>query len=148
MIAIPHRHLEGLFTTIASATATLLAASAAISETIPHAIVSNDILTNVEMRFACIIGALLGAMLQTAIFPPKVITSKAIAVKMGTSAASGIMLAPLIIRYTNIAPGFDVVLGISGIVALIAIGVIKLVVPGITKQASDRILGKGREPEE
>lgn len=134
---MPHR-LDGLFTILASAVASILACLAA---SVPDlsTLTGHTILNDAQMRFACIIGALGGAILNVAIFPPRVATRHAIAIKFVASGLSGMIFAPLAIRWLRLTPDFDIVIFISAAVALVAIRLIRLAIPLIEKKAEKRM---------
>lgn len=128
--------LNDVFTIAAGAVASMFACIAAA---LPNLAAATDgtILTDTQMRFACIAGALGGAILSVLIFPPRKATHRNVAAKFFASGVSGVIFAPMVVRWANLPRDFDSVIATSAIVALTAIGVLRLAVPAI-----ERIAGK------
>ena len=136
---MPHR-FDGLFTLLASAIAGM---SACLAAALPDlsAISDGTILNDTQMRFACLAGALGGAVLSVLIFPPKMVTHRTIASKFFASGISGIIFAPIALRWLRLPRDFDTVLGTAAGVALTAIGVLRIAVP-----LWERMAGKQLSP--
>ena len=139
MSDLPHR-FDGLFTLIAGALASVSACLAAALPDLAN-LTGNEsaILNDTQMRFACIAGALGGAVLSVLIFPPKLATHRTIAAKFFASGVSGFIFAPMTLRWLHLPRDFDTVLGCAAIVALTAIGVLRIAVPLWERTAGSRL---------
>lgn len=140
---MPHR-FDGLFTIIAAALASIFSCLAAALPDL-SAISDGTILNDTQMRFACLAGALGGAVLSVLIFPPKLVTRNTIASKFVASGISGVIFSPMALRWLHLPRDFDTVLGCSAVVSLIAIGVLRISVPAWERIAGKQLGPKGDE---
>lgn len=115
---------------------------ASMSLCLAAAIPESSFVTDTQMRFACIAGALGGAILSVLIFPPRQATHRTVAAKFFASGISGVIFSPLVLQKMGWAADFNSVLAVSAIVALIAIGVLRTAVPIWEKLAIRQMSGK------
>ena len=140
MTDMTHR-FDGVFTVLAAAIASVSACLAAAIPDLSALSGDSAILNDTQMRFACIAGALGGAVLSVLIFPPKLATHRTIASKFFASGVSGFIFAPMVLRWLRLPRDFDTVLGCAAVVALTAIGVLRIAVP-----LWERMAGKQLSP--
>lgn len=98
----------------------------------------------------CVMGAMLGAFLSIALFPPKddasdKIKLQGLALKFGASLATGIGLTPLVIKYFQLPLGSDWVVGMSTAVAAFGVLTIHIGLPFIQK-AIEKFFGTWSKP--
>lgn len=93
------------------------------------------LLDDSRLRLICIAGTLAGSVVSVFLMPPKVNIEKptaavvAMALRITASGLAGILFAPAVIRYFKIPLDTDWVLSASGAVAIVALGILKLIVP-------------------
>lgn len=121
---------------IAAAVGMFAAAAAAVMPTPdPTAVVT--VMDDARMRLICVAGSLGGAVLSVSLF--KLTHVRDMAVKLVSSSFSGILFAPMVLRWTGWGRDVDAVLAISGLTALMSWTVLQKAVPALTKAAMKRI---------
>lgn len=111
--------------------ATQAAVAAVDVATAPH----RDVYDDGRLIGLCVLGSIMGAFLAVAAFKPVIQPEQdpkrmhSLSLKFGVSMVSGVAFSPLIIRHIihDISP--DIVVGISGIVALVAVTCLHKVAP-------------------
>lgn len=121
--------IDFFFSVLASALVGMFASLAAAIPDLSALTLDTTILTDTQMRFALLSGALGGAILSVLIFPPKLATHRTIAAKFFASGLSGVIFAPMLHRWLALSRDFDSVLGFGAVVAIVAIGALRLAVP-------------------
>lgn len=93
----------------------------------------------------CLIGALSGAFVSVAVFPPKT-DEKSVARRMGTkfgcSAIGGIVLTPKAIEYFGWEPNADNLIFSSFLVATIAVSLLHTVLPMLERKITEYLTKK------
>ena len=87
------------------------------------------IMDDQRLRALCLIGSCLGAFLSVGLLPKVQDEFKQYAVKFGGAATVGILATPLVIRYLQLAPDSDWVLGVSGLVAMLSTVTLHKLIP-------------------
>ena len=104
-----------------------------------------DVYEDGRMIGLCVLGSIMGAFLAVAAFKPQPPDENdpkrmhSLSLKFGVSMVSGVTFSPLIIRNTvnDISP--DIVVGISGIVALVAVTGLHKVAPLVEEYIQKRL---------
>jgi uncharacterized membrane protein len=94
-----------------------------------------------QFRIFCLLGAIGGAFLAIALFPPREQLgnySRRLALKFVSSGIAGLLFTPIIIRWQKWPIDVDTVLAVSGIVALVSVSIISALVPIFVK----KVVGK------
>jgi len=128
------------FATWASMTAAVLAAVPELKD-VSEVVASTEtvVMDDGKMRLICIIGAIGGGLLSALVFSPPKATGRNFAIKVGTSSLAGILFTPIVIHWLGWKANVDILLGISAIVAMIAIGAIRIAVPLWERAAGKRL---------
>lgn len=137
---MPLRLLHGPVSdlTAAALSMMMLAASSVIDG------ISNGqtIYDNGQYRMFCLIGAIGGAFLAVAIFPPRETEgnyARRLAIKFFSSGVAGCLFTPVIIQWRSWPVNVDTVLAVSGAVALVAVSLIHALVPLFVRRVLKRI---------
>lgn len=104
-----------------------------------------DVYDDGRMIGLCVLGSIMGAFLAVAAFKPHPTVDEdpkrmhSLSLKFGVSMVSGVLFSPLIIRNTirDVTP--DVVVGISGLVALVAVTSLHKVAPMVEAWIARRL---------
>lgn len=121
---------------IAAAVGMFAAAAAAVLPTPdPNAVAS--VMDDARLRLICIAGSLGGAVLSVGLF--KMSHARDMAVKLVCSSFSGILFAPMVLRWLGWSRDIDAVLAVSGLTALMSWTILQKAVPSLTKIATRRI---------
>lgn len=94
-----------------------------------------------QFRLFCLLGSIGGAFLAIALFPPREAVgnyTRRIAIKFAASGISGLLFTPIIIRWQGWPVDVDVVLAVSGCVALTSVSIISALVPIFVKKVAGR----------
>lgn len=121
------------------------AAQAAVAAVEVVASPHKDVYDDGRMIGLCVLGSIMGAFLAVAAFKPQGAGESdpkrmhSLSLKFGVSMVSGVAFSPLIIRNTvnDISP--DIVVGISGIVALVAVTGLHKVAPLVEEYIRKRL---------
>ena len=111
------------------------AAQAAVAAVEVAATPQRDVYDDGRMIGLCVLGSIMGAFLAVAAFKPQPFGENdpkrmhSLSLKFGVSMVSGVTFSPLIIRHTIHSVSPDIVVGISGIVALVAVTFLHKVAP-------------------
>lgn len=96
-----------------------------------------DVLDDTRLTALCILGAIAGAFLAVALWPPQEDTDtnkmRRLAAKFGSSMIAGATFTPMIIRWSKWSCDADVVLATSTGVAMLSVAIIHATVPLIEK---------------
>lgn len=116
-----------------SAFCAMIAAAAAL---IPNAIVETSvglmpivIMDDEKMRIVCIIGAIAGGVITTFLSSERDVSFKAIISRALLSTLCGVIFTPMVFQWREWAPNTDRLLAGSAIVAMLAVGVLKSILP-------------------
>lgn len=121
---------------IAAAVGMFAAAAAAVLPTPdPTAVLS--VMDDARLRLICVAGSLGGAVLSVGLF--KLHHVRDMAVKLVCSSFSGILFAPMVLRWLGWSRDIDAVLAVSGLTALMSWTVLQKAVPALTRMAAKRI---------
>lgn len=117
----------------ASAFCTMLAATAAL---LPNATVETSegtlpvvIMDDEKMRLICIVGAIGGGVITTLLSAEKDTSLRALITRIVISTGCGIMFTPWFFWWQGWVPNTDKLLAASGMVSLLAVGVLKTILP-------------------
>lgn len=118
----------------ASAFCSMLAATAAL---LPNAAVETTdgsmlpvvIMDDEKMRLICIVGAIGGGVITTLLSAEKDTSLRALITRIVISTGCGIMFTPWFFWWQGWVPNTDKLLAASGMVSLLAVGVLKTVLP-------------------
>lgn len=113
--------------TVVGAVAAAMAASLPPADAAAAAAQAASLLDDSRLRLVCVAGSLGGALLSVMLFT--ISTHKELAQKLVSSSISGIVFAPVIIRYTHLESSTDLVLAVSAVTALLSWGVLQIAVP-------------------
>lgn len=134
---MPYRFLTGPCEVMFAAFVAMLSSLGAIDD-----LTSPAIWDKTQFRAFCIAGALGGAFLSIALFPPRGTDShqsRNQALRFGSSAISGLLFTPVVIRWQGWPVDVDVVLAVSGGVALVSVSVISAVVPFLIRKITGKV---------
>jgi hypothetical protein len=87
------------------------------------------IMDSAHLRALCIVGSALGAVISIGLLPTDTTSMPQYALKFGVSATTGILTSPLVVRYLEIQPDSDIVLGVSGLIAILSTVTLHKVLP-------------------
>lgn len=121
---------------IFAAVASMLAAIGGVNDLASPAIWDKS-----QFRIFCLLGAIGGAFLAIALFPPRERVgnySRRLAIKFVSSGVAGLLFTPIVIRWQGWPVDVDIVLAVSGVVALMSVSLISALVPVFVK----RIVGR------
>lgn len=102
-----------------------------------------------QLRMFCLIGALGGAFLAVALFPPKEGAGspvRRLAAKFLSSGIAGMLFTPIVIRWREWPLDVDVVLAVSGAVALVAVTVLHTAIPILLRRLNTWLNSEDRRP--
>ncbi len=91
--------------------------------------VTTNILDDSKLRLICLAGAVGGAILSVALFHKEGSSAKTLARKLTASSIAGVIMAPMVLRWSGLGFGTDAMLFVSGAVALLSWGVLMSAVP-------------------
>jgi hypothetical protein len=121
---------------VAAAVGMFAAAAAAVLPTPqPDAVLS--VMDDARLRLICIAGSLGGAVLSVGLF--KLSHVRDMAVKLVCSSFSGILFAPMVLRWIGWTRDLDAVLAVSGLTALMSWTVLQMAVPAVTRAAARKL---------
>lgn len=128
---------ESAISLIVAATVGMFAAAAAAVMPTPDPTEAIGIMDDARMRLICVAGSLGGAVLSVCLF--KLTCVRDLSVKLVSSSFSGILFAPMVLRWLNWGRDVDAVLAISGATALVSWSLLQALVPLFTRIATQRI---------
>jgi len=100
-----------------------------------------EVFDDIRAVCVCVIGAMVGAFLAIAVFPPRDDTEenkvRRLSLKFGSSMFSGIVFTPAIMQHVGLAKSADYLMGISAFVAIFAVTALHVAAPKI-----ERIIGR------
>lgn len=111
------------------------ATAAALPAPDPQAVAT--VMDDARMRLICVAGSLGGAVLSVCLF--KLGNVRDMSVKLVSSSFSGILFAPMVLRWVGWNRDVDAVLAVSGLTALMSWTVLQKAVPALTKAATKRL---------
>lgn len=108
---------------------------------------TSDLFDDTKLTGLCVLGAMMGAFLSIALFPPKDDDSdkgkiQKLALKFGSSLFTGVAFTPLVIKYYELQLSADWVVGVSTGVAAIGVMAIHIGMPYLTKWL-DKLFNRG-----
>jgi hypothetical protein len=121
---------------IAAAVGMFAAAAAAVLPT-PDPAAAVSVMDDARLRLICVAGSLGGAVLSVALF--KLGNVRDMAVKLASSSISGILFAPMALRWLGWTRDLDAVLAVSGMTALLSWTVLQMAVPALARAAAKRL---------
>jgi len=99
-----------------------------------------EVFDDIRAVCVCVVGAMVGAFLAIAVFPPRDDTEenkvRRLSLKFGSSMFSGIVFTPAIMQHVGLAKSADY-LGISAFVAIFAVTALHVMAPKL-----ERIIGR------
>lgn len=123
--------------------AAVLGAAAAITAAVMPAVDTQQAMTSImddsRLRLICVAGSLGGAVLSVGLFNAR--TVRDLSIKLSCSSISGVIFAPMVLRWLGWAADTDAVLCISGVTALMSWSVLLAAVPALTRLAGKKIEG-------
>jgi len=130
---------ESAISLIVAATVGMFAAAAAAVMPTPDPDPAGaiGIMDDARMRLICVAGSLGGAVLSVCIF--KITHVRDLSVKLVSSSFSGILFAPMVLRWLNWGRDVDAVLAVSAATALVSWSLLQAAVPLLTRAATQRI---------
>jgi hypothetical protein len=128
---------ESAISLIVAATVGMFAAAAAAVMPTPDPTTVASVMDDARMRLICVAGSLGGAVLSVCLF--KLSNVRDLSVKLVSSSFSGILFAPLVLRWLGWGRDVDAVLAISGATALVSWSLLQAAVPLLTRAATQRI---------
>ena len=112
-------------------------------------VLADDIFDQPRMIALCFLGSTIGAFLSLSVFPPAEI--RRLWLKFGSSWAGGIAFTGMVFDYCELAITASRVLGLSAIVAMLAVSVIHIAAPKWEKfldRKLDSLANKHQPPED
>ncbi len=123
----------------------IVAASQAAVAAVEVSSPQRDVYDDGRMIGLCVLGSIMGAFLAVAAFKPQTSPEAdpkrmhSLSLKFGVSMVSGVAFSPLIIRNTIQSISPDIVVGISGIVALVAVTCLHKVAPMVEEYIKKKL---------
>lgn len=139
---MPYRLLNGHISDIMAAAVSMC--MLAVTSVVDGLTQGQTIYDNGQYRMFCLIGALGGAFLAVAIFPPKEREgnySRRLAIKFFASGVAGCLFTPIIMSWRGWPVNVDTVLAVSGGVALSAVTLIHSLWPILVRKFTGKIDG-------
>lgn len=125
-------------------TVTFIAAMTAAQAAVAAAVEPDEVFDDFRGASICVIGALIGAFLTVAVFPPAGKTdaarSRALAAKFGASMLAGVAFTPAGMSWLGLAKSADNLMAASAFVAVFATTGLHIVAPRV-ERFLDRFLG-------
>lgn len=125
---------ESAFSLLIAAAVGMFAAAAAAVLPSPDPTAALSVMDDERLRLICIAGSLGGAVLSVGLF--KLHHVRDMAVKLVCSSFSGVLFAPMVLRWLGWSRDLDAVLAVSGMTALLSWTVLQMAVPAITRAAA------------
>jgi hypothetical protein len=124
---------------LAAALGALTALTAAVIPGVDAQQAMTSIMDDQRLRLICVAGSLGGAVLSVGLFNTR--TVRDLSIKLSCSSISGVIFAPMALRWLGWAADTDAVLCTSGITALMSWSVLQTAVPALTRLAGKKIDG-------
>ena len=121
---------------IAASVGMFAAAAGAVLPT-PAPAAALSVMDDARLRLICVAVSLGGAVLSVGLF--KLHHVRDMAVKLTCSSFSGILFAPMVLRWLGWSRDIDAVLAVSGFTALMSWTILQKAVPALTRIAAKRI---------
>ena len=128
---------ESAIALVVAASVGMFAAAAAAVLPTPEPSAVLSVMDDARLRLICVAGSLGGAVLSVGLF--KLHHVRDMAVKLVCSSFSGILFAPMALRWLGWSRDIDAVLAVSGLTALMSWTILQMAVPAITRIAAKRI---------
>lgn len=122
---------------IAAALAAVAALTAAIMPAVDTQQAMTSIMDHQRLRLICVAGSICGGVLSVGLFNAK--TLRDLGIKFSCSTISGVIFAPMALRWLGWAADTDAVLFISGVTSLMSWSVLIAAVPALTRLAGRKI---------
>jgi hypothetical protein len=124
---------------IAASIGALTAITAAVIPGVDAQQAMTSIMDDQRLRLICVAGSLGGAVLSVGLFSAASV--RGLCLKLSCSSISGVIFAPMALRWLGWAADTDAVLCTSGLVALTSWSVLQTAVPALTRLAGKKIDG-------
>lgn len=123
---------------------TIMGAAVAALSAVEISIPPTDVFDDSRLIGLCVLGSIMGAFLASSIFSdsaqPQEKRVQRLSMRFGISMVSGVTFSPLVIRKVGMQISPDIVVGISGLVALVAVTSLQKVVPIVEEWIKTRRL--------
>lgn len=108
---------------------------AAVDAAFVAAVPSGEVFDDVRTTAICVIGAIIGAFLTVAVFPPTndtdTNTIRRLALKFGSSMLSGIAFTPGLMQYIGLEKTTDLLMATAAIISVFAVTILHLLAPRV-----------------
>lgn len=128
---------ESALSLVIAAAFGMFAAAAAAVLPPPDPAAALSVLDDARMRLVCVSGSLGGAVLSVCLF--RLSHVRDMAVKLTCSSLSGILFAPMALRWLAWQRDLDAVLATSALTALLSWSILQAAVPLLTRIATKRL---------
>lgn len=124
---------EGLTVILAAASGAVASIVHLLAELPVEAFNGPAILDNERLRSVCVLGAIGGAILNLGIYPSPKPGIGPMAWKFTASVLCGVVLTPMMVRWTGVTPNFDTLAFTSFMMAISGVGLVVKLIPAVQR---------------